>query len=357
MAFRGGLSRFLTGGLVAPLIDGVVEVVKVRGITEQVLAYCSVLKELAAGTWRPFIARTLGVSIILFVLGSFLLFIYLITMSGDTFAAKEDQIKLMKDMWENLLWTVTYLAGGFLGLTGYQRHKEKLAGVEPQTRNDAILGLERLSDTQIRKIPMDELGTSIGYRRLDGVTVPEQHRPVNATKKRRMTIANDPEQDINMPILYAELERDEGKVFSIYEDQLGNKTFGIGHLVKEGDPEWNQPAGTPVTESRVEEAFVRDVEIAIDDAKLLLLNFADHPRVVKHAIINMAFQLGHERLSQFNRTSLPLVINFAYNKAADTMMQSKWASQTTKRATRVTDGIRSGAEILPLYPQPTNIKA
>ncbi len=43
------------------------------------------------------------------------------------------------------------------------------------------------------------------------------------------------EIDINK--LKETLKVDEGVVYEIYNDHLGYPTFGIGHLVIEGDPE------------------------------------------------------------------------------------------------------------------------
>ena len=38
--------------------------------------------------------------------------------------------------------------------------------------------------------------------------------------------------------LQEDLEDDEGVVYEIYLDHLGLPTFGIGHLVREEDPEY-----------------------------------------------------------------------------------------------------------------------
>ena len=36
----------------------------------------------------------------------------------------------------------------------------------------------------------------------------------------------------------------EGVVYSTYNDTLGLKTCGIGHLCREGEPEFDMPIGT-----------------------------------------------------------------------------------------------------------------
>ena len=67
--------------------------------------------------------------------------------------------------------------------------------------------------------------------------------------------------------LRVELEIDEGKVNSIYLDHLNLPTFGIGHLIKDDDPEYGQPVGTPVSQQRVIECFEQDIRITIMDCK------------------------------------------------------------------------------------------
>ena len=51
--------------------------------------------------------------------------------------------------------------------------------------------------------------------------------------------------------LREQLAIDEGVKYEVYKDHLGYPTFGIGHLVVEGDEEMGKPVGTPVSEERV----------------------------------------------------------------------------------------------------------
>ena len=45
-----------------------------------------------------------------------------------------------------------------------------------------------------------------------------------------------------------EIKEDEGVVNGIYLNHLGNPTFGVGHLIRESDPEHGLAVGTPVSE-------------------------------------------------------------------------------------------------------------
>ena len=61
--------------------------------------------------------------------------------------------------------------------------------------------------------------------------------------------------------LQEDLEDDEGVVYEIYLDHLGLPTFGIGHLVREEDPEYGWDVGEPVSEERVAEVLHEKSEL------------------------------------------------------------------------------------------------
>ena len=76
---------------------------------------------------------------------------------------------------------------------------------------------------------------------------------------------------MNIEQLRKELEVDEGVKYEIYNDHLGYPTFGIGHLVRDNDPENGEPVGTPVSEDRVIEAFNEDVETCLATAQYYMM--------------------------------------------------------------------------------------
>ena len=55
--------------------------------------------------------------------------------------------------------------------------------------------------------------------------------------------------------LREELKIDEGCKYEVYLDHLGLPTFGIGHLIRQDDPEYMMGIGTPIDEIRVNEVF------------------------------------------------------------------------------------------------------
>tara|TARA_B100001093_G_scaffold517747_1_gene600241 strand:+ start:163 stop:702 length:540 start_codon:yes stop_codon:yes gene_type:complete len=127
---------------------------------------------------------------------------------------------------------------------------------------------------------------------------------------------------------------DEGQVNEIYNDHLGYPTFGIGHLVIEGDPELGAPVGTPVTEERVKECFAKDVIIVLEDCKILHEGWDGYPEEVKQIIANMMFNMGRTRLSKFKKHNAALQSG-DWKTAAVEGRDSRWYKQVTNRAERL----------------------
>lgn len=139
--------------------------------------------------------------------------------------------------------------------------------------------------------------------------------------------------------LREELAADEGCKFSIYLDHLGLPTFGIGALIKDGDPECGQPVGTPVDEERVRQRFNLDIAVTIEDCQRLFRNWDDLPEEAQLVCANMAFNLGYPRFSKF--------VNFRaaieaqdWLKAADEAVDSRWHDQVPNRAKRLVQRLR-----------------
>jgi len=127
---------------------------------------------------------------------------------------------------------------------------------------------------------------------------------------------------------------DEGQVNEIYNDHLGYATFGIGHLVLEGDPEHGLAVGTPVSEDRVIECFDNDVQTVIEDCKKLHDGWDGYPEEVKQIIANMMFNMGLTRLSKFKKHNAALQSG-DWKEAAVEGRDSRWYQQVTNRAERL----------------------
>ena len=144
---------------------------------------------------------------------------------------------------------------------------------------------------------------------------------------------------MNVDKLREQLKIDEGCVYKIYNDHLGYATFGIGHLVRESDPENGSPLGTEVSEDRVADAFDDDIEIVLSDCNKLYPDFEDLPEEAQQIIANMMFNLGRPRLSKFVGMKRGVDAK-DWNSAADEMVDSRWYRQVGARAERLVNRMR-----------------
>ena len=144
---------------------------------------------------------------------------------------------------------------------------------------------------------------------------------------------------MNIDKLREQLKIDEGCVYEIYNDHLGYPTFGIGHLVRESDPENGSPLGAEVSEDRVNEAFDADIEIVLSDCNILYPDFGDLPEEAQQIIANMMFNLGRPRLSKFVGMKRGVDAK-DWDSAADEMVDSRWYRQVGARAERLVNRMR-----------------
>ena len=143
--------------------------------------------------------------------------------------------------------------------------------------------------------------------------------------------------DINR--LRVEIENDEGCKYEVYLDHLGLPTCGIGHLIKEDDPEHGLEVGTKIDEERVNELFETDIKETIDECKLIYNDFDDLPEESQYIIANMMFNMGRPRLSRFHKMK-QAVDNRDWKEAANQMIDSRWYKQVPNRANRLVNRMK-----------------
>ena len=140
---------------------------------------------------------------------------------------------------------------------------------------------------------------------------------------------------MNRQAVFEQLKIDEGVVNEIYLDHLGYPTFGVGHLVTEGDPEHGKEVGTAVSEQRVAEVFERDLDIAISECVALYGDqFNEWPGEVQEILVNMMFNMGRTRLGGFKNFRKALEEG-DWKRAAIEGRDSRWHKQVTNRAERL----------------------
>lgn len=138
---------------------------------------------------------------------------------------------------------------------------------------------------------------------------------------------------MNLEELKEHIKYEEGIKYKIYNDSLGYKTFGVGHLVRASDPENDMEVGTEVSKERVDECFDADLQIAIKDAE----TFCEDMQVdenAKECVTHMVFQLGLPRLNKFKNFKQALIDGDIKTAQAE-MKDSLWYRQTTNRAERL----------------------
>lgn len=138
------------------------------------------------------------------------------------------------------------------------------------------------------------------------------------------------------------ISQHEGVRTQVYTDTAGIPTIGIGfNLQKAGAPQRIAALGVDyaqlcagqcgLTDVEVQTLFSQDLDTAIGDTRALVSNFDSLPDNAQTAIVDMVFNLGGPRFSQFKATIAALVAE-DFAQAADQMASSLWATQVPNRA-------------------------
>ncbi len=130
------------------------------------------------------------------------------------------------------------------------------------------------------------------------------------------------------------LRGEEGEVLHEYKDHLGYSTIGVGRLI-------DKRKGGGITEEESAYLLNNDVTKIVEqlDKRLSWWKKLDDAR--KGVLVNMAFQMGVDGLLGFKNT-LNMIESGQYEAAARGMLQSKWALQTSSRAKRMAEQMRTG---------------
>ena len=140
---------------------------------------------------------------------------------------------------------------------------------------------------------------------------------------------------MNREAVYNQLKIDEGVVYEIYLDHLNYPTFGVGHLIKESDGEFGAKVGTKISPERVAEAFQQDLDIAINECRVLYgERFNCFPDEVQQVLVNMMFNLGRPRLTKF-KNMYAAVLEGDWKTAASEGRDSRWYHQVGLRSERL----------------------
>lgn len=135
--------------------------------------------------------------------------------------------------------------------------------------------------------------------------------------------------------LSLQLREDEGDIPHAYQDSLGYWTIGVGRLIDK------RKGGRLTAEERT---YLLNNDISQVFAEIQHhFPWVDGMTPARRvAFANLVFNMGTEKVKGFHST-LPALAAGRYQRAADLLGQSKWASQVQpSRRDRIIAAIRSG---------------
>ena len=144
---------------------------------------------------------------------------------------------------------------------------------------------------------------------------------------------------MNIELCKQQVKRHEGEVLKIYEDSLGYKTLGIGHLCQPNDPEYDWKIGTEVSQEVVDMYYEDDFNKHYIEAIHVYGSeegFYNLPENIQHVLVNMCFNLGGNRLSNF-RDMLKACRQHNWKEMSKQMEDSRWYRQVGRRSVELQD--------------------
>jgi len=148
---------------------------------------------------------------------------------------------------------------------------------------------------------------------------------------------------MNIELCKEQIKRHEGEVLNIYEDSLGYKTLGVGHLCKPQDPEYDWAVGTSVSQEVVDMYYKDDFVTHLAEAIHIFGSeegFYNLPEDIQHVLVNMCFNLGGTRLSKF-KNMIKACREHNWKEMAVQMEDSKWYGQVGRRSKELQDMVLS----------------
>ena len=133
-----------------------------------------------------------------------------------------------------------------------------------------------------------------------------------------------------MKDLLESIKHHEGFVEHVYDDSLGIPTIGYGFAIKD----------LILEEDLCDEILLRKLRILGRSVMGKFPFFDSLPSDCKDVLMEMCYQLGVTGVSKFKK-ALKAMDDGDWEKAADEMLDSKWAKQTPNRAKEMSDIIRS----------------
>ena len=129
-----------------------------------------------------------------------------------------------------------------------------------------------------------------------------------------------------MKDLLNRIKHHEGYRSRVYKCTEGYDTIGYGFAIKDLE----------LDEDIAEEILIRKVEKLVKRVRSKFDWLDSVPREVQGILVEMSYQMGLSNVSKFKK-ALHAMQMLQWRKAADEMLDSKWAKQTPNRAKRLSD--------------------
>ncbi len=123
----------------------------------------------------------------------------------------------------------------------------------------------------------------------------------------------------------------EGLRLKPYTCTAGKLTIGYGRNLDD----------VGISKAEAEHLLTQDINRAIHDIRSLISNFESLSLTRKAVLVNMMFNLGMRRLSQF-KNMIQAIEEYNFHKASFEMLNSLWAVQVGTRATQLADMMEHG---------------
>jgi lysozyme len=144
---------------------------------------------------------------------------------------------------------------------------------------------------------------------------------------------------MNKEQLCHQLEVHEGKKLTSYICPAGHLTVGIGHnlIANPATAELGRRidrVGMTITEAEAMQLLDHDIEHFTTAVRTRIPEFDRLSEPRQHVLIDMAFNMGMQKLLEF-RKMLAALRKGDFEAAATEMLDSDWAHQVKNRATRL----------------------
>lgn len=144
------------------------------------------------------------------------------------------------------------------------------------------------------------------------------------------------------PLLKKQLERDEGRSLTAYQDSAGYWTIGVGHLLG------TEKRMSIITDAECDALLEADVEEASDALiDVFGVSFRAGPARWR-AMLNMAFNRGEKHMRESTTITPAIKAALAgsgeWKAVSDAILASPWGKQIKSRAVRLAKQFETGID-------------